>query len=131
MAGQDIAVAVLDDYQGVAERFADWAPVKARARLAIFGDHVADADALVARLAPFEVVCVMRERTPLPGAILERLPRLKLIITTGAHNRSIDMATARARGIAVCSAGPGSSGQMVEFTWGMILALARHIPADE
>jgi phosphoglycerate dehydrogenase-like enzyme len=131
VAGQDIAVAILDDYQGVAESFADWRPVRARARLTIFHDHVAEPDDLVARLAPFEVVCVMRERTPLPRAILERLPRLKLIITTGAHNRSIDLAAAHERGISVCRAGPGSSGQMVEFTWGMILALARHIPFED
>jgi phosphoglycerate dehydrogenase-like enzyme len=128
---QDIAVAILDDYQGVAESFADWRPVKARARLTVFRDHVAEADALVARLEPFQVVCVMRERTPLPRAIIERLPNLKMVVTTGAHNRSIDMAAARERGISVCSAGPGSSGQMVEFTWGMILALARHIPFED
>jgi phosphoglycerate dehydrogenase-like enzyme len=131
VATNEISIAILDDYQGVAKSYADWSRVEARAHVQIFRDHLADADALAERLAPFDAICVMRERTPLPAALLARLPRLKLIVTTGAKNRSIDMAAAQQHGIIVCGAGPGTGGQMVEFTWGMILALARHIPFED
>jgi len=90
----DLRVAVLDDYQNVAMTMADWSPVAQHADITVFNDHVSDPDDLVARLAPFDVVFVMRERTPLPRNIIERLPRLKMIASTGAFNASIDMAAA-------------------------------------
>ena len=71
-----VKIAVLDDYQGVALSTADWSPLDGRAEITVFRDHVGEPDAVVARLEPFDVVCVMRERTPLPRAVLERLPRL-------------------------------------------------------
>ena len=74
-----VKIAILDDYQNVAAGCADWSPLAASAELTFFNDHVSDADALVARLASFDVVCVMRERTPLTADIIARLPALKLI----------------------------------------------------
>ena len=79
-----VRIAVLDDYQHVALEMADWSKLAGRAEVEVFHDHIDGVDELVARLAPFDVVCVMRERTPLPRAVLERLPRLALIASTGA-----------------------------------------------
>jgi lactate dehydrogenase-like 2-hydroxyacid dehydrogenase len=76
-------VAILDDYQNVALNFTDWSAVASRADITVFNDHLANPDTLVARLLPFDVICVMRERTPLPRAVIERLPQLKLIVSTG------------------------------------------------
>src|SRR5260221_11959552 len=87
-----IAIAILDDYQNVALEMADWSSVAARAAITVFNDHLADLERVVERLLPFDVVCVMRERTPLPRSILERLPRLKLIACTASRNASIDLA---------------------------------------
>lgn len=122
-------IAVLDDYQGVALTSADWSAVQARAEVTVFRDHLHEADEVVARLLPFDAVCVMRERTPLPGAILERLPNLKFIGSNAPRNASIDLPAARARGIVVSSTGYGSTGAM-ELTWALIHAAARHIPAE-
>ncbi len=122
-------IAVLDDYQGAALSYADWAPVQARAELTVFHDHVAEPDALVERLLPFDAVCVMRERTPLPRTVLERLPNLKFIGSNAPRNPSIDLEAAKARGITVCSTGYTSHGAM-ELTWALILAASRNIPAE-
>ena len=100
-----IKVAVLDDYQHVARTLADWSRVEARAKVEVFHDHLGDADAVVGRLEDFDVVCVMRERTPLPRTILERLPKLRLIASTGRRNASIDAKAAEERGIAVMHTG--------------------------
>ncbi len=124
-----IRVAILDDYQDAARRLADWSPLEGRASLTTFHDHVADADDVVARLLPFDAVCVVRERTPLPRAILERLPRLRLIASTTMRNASIDLAAARELGITVCGTGSPSLGAPV-LTWGLILALLRRIPSQ-
>ncbi|GLP73024.1 2-hydroxyacid dehydrogenase [Mycobacterium antarcticum] len=124
-----IQVAVLDDYQDVALSLADWSPVTARADVTVFTDHVADPDELVARLTPFDVVFVMRERTPLPRNVLERLPRLRMIASTGNVNASIDMAAVADLGIHVSATG-GSIGSTVELTWALILATARHLVGE-
>src|ERR1700680_4094518 len=84
-------VAILDDYQNVALRLAGSSGVARRAEITVFNDHVADPDAVVERLLPFDVICVMRERTPLPRAVIEHLPRLKLIASTGSRNASIPL----------------------------------------
>lgn len=119
-------VAILDDYQGVALSMADWSEVAARAEITVFNDHIADQGELVERLAPFDVVCVMRERTPLPRSIIERLPRLKMIASTGPFNASIDMAAAEEHGIYVSTTG-GYVESTVELTWALILAAGRRI----
>lgn len=123
------AVAVLDDYQGVALELAEWSPVLARASVDVFHDHITGADAIVERLLPYHVVCVMRERTPLTRAILERLPNLKMIASTAPRNASIDAEAAKERGIAVMHTGYTSS-PTVELTWALILAGARHITSE-
>ena len=119
-------VAILDDYQNVALVMADWSQVAARADITVFTDHLADQDAVVQRLSPFDVVCVMRERTPLPRAVIERLPQLKMIASTGPFNASIDVAAAKERGIYVSTTG-GYVESTVELTWALILATARRI----
>jgi phosphoglycerate dehydrogenase-like enzyme len=121
-----VRIAILDDYQDVARRSADWGALDVTA----FADHVADDDALVARLEPFDAVVAMRERTPFTAARLARLPRLRLLVTTGMANASMDLDAARQAGITVCGTGslPFAT---AELTWGLIIALARHIPAED
>ena len=121
-----VQVAILDDYQNVALSMADWSAVAARADITVFHDHLADSDAVIERLAPFDVVCVMRERTPLPRKVIERLPELKMIASTGPFNASIDVAAAEERGIHVSTTG-GYVESTVELTWALILAAARRI----
>jgi phosphoglycerate dehydrogenase-like enzyme len=122
-------IAVLDDYQGVALTLADWSKVTARARVTVFNDHLDDPDAVVERLLPFDVVCVMRERTPLRRQVIERLPKLKLIASTAMRNASIDADAAAERGIAIVHTSYSSS-PTVELTWALILAGARHIVSE-
>lgn len=123
-------IAVLDDYQAVALKLADWSKVAEHGDIEVFHNTLADPDQLVERLRPFEIIVGMRERTPFPAAVLERLPNLKLLITTGSRNRSFDLAAAAARGITVC--GTRSVGSpTVELTWGLILALARRIAIED
>lgn len=119
-------VAILDDYQNVALDLADWSAVTNRAEITVFNDHLADPDAVVARLLPFDVICVMRERTPLPRGVIERLPQLKLIASTGPVNASINREAAEERGIRVTGTGYRST-PTIELTWALILASARHI----
>jgi phosphoglycerate dehydrogenase-like enzyme len=122
-------IAVLDDYQGVALQLADWSAVTARAQVTVFNDHLADADAVVERLRPFDGVCVMRERTPLRRAVLERLPNLKLIASTAKRNASIDAEAAAERGITIVHTSYSST-PTIELTWALILASARHIVSE-
>lgn len=123
-------VALLDDYQRVALQSADWQRLAGKADVQVFYDHLTDADALVERLQPFDVVMALRERTPFPRAILERLPNLKLLATAGMRNASIDVAAATERGILVCGTS-GSSRATMELTWALILALLRYIPRED
>ena len=127
---EPLRVAVLDDYQGVARELGDWDRLGERVELTVFGDHLADEDAVQARLAPFAAVAAMRERTPFPRSLIERLPNLRLLVTTGMRNASIDVAAARERGVVVCGTRYGGEGT-VELTWGLIHALARQIPAED
>jgi len=122
-------VAILDDYQNVALEMADWTPVAERADITVFNDHIADPDDLVDRLAPFDVIFVMRERTPLPRSIIARLPRLRMIASTGAFNASIDMSAAADRGIHVATTG-GTIASTVELTWALILAASRKLVVE-
>ena len=121
-----VNIAILDDYQDIALKMADWTPLDGRATITVFNDHLADPDRIVERLLPFDVICVMRERTPLPRSIIERLPRLKLIASTAFANASIDIAAAGEREISVVHTGYDSS-PTVELTWALILASGRHI----
>src|SRR5580692_3990608 len=119
-------IAILDDYQNVALKLADWSPVAERADITVFNDHVSDPIALVERLLPFDVICVMRERTPLPRTTIQQLPQLKMIASTGTRNASIDVEAARERGIAVTGTRYWST-PTIEMTWALILASMRHI----
>ena len=122
-------IAVLDDYQGVALDMADWSQVSAQAEVVVFNDHISDADAVADRLRGFDIVCAMRERTPFFRGLLAKLPDLKLLITTGPRNASIDVAAANERGITVCHTASLATGTP-ELTWALILALARRIPLE-
>ena len=94
-----MAIAILDDYSDAALRLADWSGL---GEITVFSDTITDHAALVARLMPFEVICLMRERTPMPAALIEALLNLRLIVTSGPKNAAIDAAAAKARGITVC-----------------------------
>lgn len=123
-------VAILDDYQSVALGMADWKSLPADTEVVVFEDHLADLGAVAERLAGFDVVMAMRERTPFPRALLERLPRLRMLITAGMRNASIDVAAATERGVVVCGTA-GLPYPTAELTWGLILALFRRIPAED
>jgi phosphoglycerate dehydrogenase-like enzyme len=122
-------IAILDDYQSVAVESADWSVLRDRADISVFQNHLADPQAVIERLLPFDILCVMRERTPLPRSIIERLPNLKLIASTGPLNASIDVAAAGDHGIAVVHTGY-SSDPTIELTWALILASARNIVTE-
>lgn len=125
-----VKVAVLDDYQGVAESYAAWDSLPKGSGTRFFSDHIADEDKLVTQLAPFEVVVAMRERTAFPRRVLERLPQLKLLVTTGLKNAAIDLRAADERGVIV-SGTESPVYPTAELTWGLILALARKIPEED
>lgn len=124
-----VRIAVLDDYQHVAMTSADWSPVQARAEVVVFHDHLDDRDALARRLAPFDAICVMRERTPVTAGLIAALPRLRLVASTGRGNASIDEAAAAARGVAVVHTGYAST-PTIEFVWAAILGLARGLAIE-
>ena len=123
-------VALLDDYQSVALGLVDWASLGADVEVQAFADHLSDESALAARLAPFDAVVAMRERTPFPRSLVERLPNLKLLVTTGMRNASFDMAALKERGITVCGTGGAGSGTS-ELAWGLILTLLRRIHEED
>jgi len=123
-------IVLLDDYQGVALDYGGWDRVPDEWQVVALEQHIDDADALVEALADAEIVVAMRERTPFGAAILDRLPDLKLLITTGRANASIDVAAARRNGMVVC----GTASKIpptAELSWGLILALLRSIPAED
>jgi phosphoglycerate dehydrogenase-like enzyme len=122
-------VAVLDDYQGVALDFADWAPVRSQADVDVIQKHLADEDALVQRLAPYDIVVAMRERTAFTRQLIERLPNLRLLVTTGPFNAAIDVKACQDQGILLSGTGGDRYGTS-ELTWSLILACARHVPEE-
>ena len=127
-----LRIAILDDYQDVALRLADWAALGADAEVVRFTRNLATEDEAAHALADFDVLCLMRERMPLPASLIARLPRLKLVSVTGARIRTIDMAAATAQGITICHTAAGESRLGVpELAWGMIFALARRIPQED
>jgi phosphoglycerate dehydrogenase-like enzyme len=124
-----IRVAILDDYQDVSLQMADWSPLAGRAAITVFNDHLSDPEAIVERLLPFDVICVMRERTPLPRSVIERLPQLKLIASTGRRNAAIDGEAAAERGIVVAHTRYDAR-PTIEMTWALILASARQVALE-
>ena len=123
-------IAVLDDYQSVAAEFCDWSRVPGPVEVVEFHDHLGEEDAVAAALQGFDVVVAMRERTDFRRGLLERLPDLELLVTTGMRNKSIDVEAATELGITVCGTGSGATAT-AELTWGLVLALLRHIPRED
>jgi phosphoglycerate dehydrogenase-like enzyme len=124
-----IRIAILDDYQNVSLEMADWSPLAGRAAITVFNDHLSNFNDIVERLLPFDVICVMRERTPLPRSVLERLPRLKLIASTGPRNAAIDVEAAAERGIVVAHTRYDAR-STIEMTWALILASVRQVALE-
>jgi phosphoglycerate dehydrogenase-like enzyme len=121
-----VDIAVLDDYAGAALELADWSRLQAQGRVDVYDDHLVDPDALTERLQPYGAVVLMRERTPLPATVIDRLDRLRLVVTTGRRNPVLDVAAAARRGIVV-SHTDGLVSSTVELTWALILGHARHL----
>ena len=122
-------VAILDDYQNSALKMANWGKLSGKAKITVFNDHLHDSEVLIKRLRKFQVICAMRERTPFTKEVLESLPDLKLLVTTGMRNASIDIKTASELGITV-SGTEGLPYPTAELTWALILALARNITVE-
>src|SRR6201995_5253273 len=123
-------VAILDDYQQVSLASADWSAVRSLGQIDVFAEHIGRTEALVSALEPYDVIVAMRERTPFDADTLGHLPRRRLLVTTGMGNAAIDIVAAADRGVTVC--GTGSTGSATaELTWGLILALLRHIPEED
>ncbi|GJE85723.1 D-isomer specific 2-hydroxyacid dehydrogenase [Phanerochaete sordida] len=130
MSLEPVKVAVLDDYQRVSHVFGDWSVLQGRVKVDTFIETLHDEDALAERLKPYTIVCAMRERTKFPASLLDRLPNLKLIATTGMRNAGIDVAHAKSKGILVCGTGSGGESTL-EHIWALILGTARHITLED
>jgi len=123
-------IAVLDDYQDVARSMADWSAVERDAEVTVFNRHLGTIDRVVEAIADFEVVSLMRERTPFPRAMFERLPKLRLLLTSGHFNSAIDLEAARDHGVTVC--GTATIGRTtVEQTWALLMAAARNVALED
>ncbi len=122
-------LAILDDYQGVTLSMGPWSRLPSGLDVTVFRDTLKDQEALAARLHPFDAILAMRERTPFPASLLEKLPNLRLLITTGEKNRSFDIAAAKAKGITVCGT-PSVGAPTVDITWALILNLLRYVPEE-
>jgi phosphoglycerate dehydrogenase-like enzyme len=122
-------IAVLDDYQNVARDMADWSGLAASHDVTFFHDIYEGLDGFAKRIAPFDVVCIMRERSPFKADLIARLPNLKLVVTAGMRNAAIDLDACKARGIPVL--GTGNSAQATpELAWGLLLSMARNIHTE-
>lgn len=123
-------LAILDDYQDVALDMADWSPLAGDVEITVFNDHLSDEDAVAERLKPFELVMVMRERTPFPHSLFEKLPNLEHLISSGMRNLSVDVDAAGDNGV-ICTGTPSLGYPTAELTWGLIHSLARHVPLED
>ena len=120
-------IAILDDIEGAALKMADWKKLGTDFKIDVYQDNLPQGDRLIQRLLPYDILVIMRERTRFPRSLIEALPNLKLLLTSGSRNNAIDLATCKEKGIVVC--GTDSSKQPpAELTWGLILALMRRIP---
>lgn len=124
-----VAIAVLDDYQNVALGMADWSALQREHQVKVFNRGFASEDAAAEALAGFDVIGIMRERTPFPRTLFQRLPKLRLLVTTGKRNAAIDMAAAAEHKVLVCYTG-GTGHPTAELAFGLMLSLARHIPEE-
>ena len=124
-----VRIAVLDDYQDVARHLASWDALPSGTKAEFFHDTLKDPTALIERLQPYQVLVTMRERTRLPASVLQSLPNLRLIAGTGRGQAHVELEAATRLGIMVCGT-DGSGSSTVELTWGLILAITRHIPQE-
>ncbi len=124
-------VAVLDDYLGIVHEYGDWASLGPDVETTFFKTNLGAIDEAAAALAPFDVLSLMRERMALPKALIDRLPNLKLVITTGGRNRSIDVAACNARGIVVCGTRSADPAPTIDIAWGLILSAARNLNRED
>jgi phosphoglycerate dehydrogenase-like enzyme len=125
-----VKIAILDDYQQVAMKSADWSSLASGTEVDSFAENIADADALVRKLQPYDVIIAMRERTRFPAQVIDALPNLRLLVSTGGRNPSIDAEACARRNIALCSAHGAASGQSstAEVAWALVLALVKRVP---
>ena len=130
MSTERVRVAILDDYQNVAFKFADWSGIKDRLAIDSFPDTTADEDVLAKRLEPYTIICAMRERTKFRASLLDRLPNLRFIATTGPYNAGIDIAHAKTKGIVVSGTG-GKGNSTLEHIWALLLATVRYITVED
>src|ERR1700754_2046656 len=120
-----LRIAILDDYGGDALQCADWSEIAKAAEIVVFNRHLSEEEA-ARELADFDVLCLLRERMPMPASLIERLPRLKLICITGPKHRTLDLVAAEAKGVTVCNTVRRGTGgyATAELAWGLVLALA-------
>jgi D-3-phosphoglycerate dehydrogenase len=124
-------IAVLDDYLHLSQKSADWSKLPPGCEVTVFDRALAVPDEAARVLQPFHVLCHIRERMPMPRALIERLPNLELIAITGHYHRTLDVAAATERGIVVSHSGRGAHSKATsELAWGLMLAVARHIPYE-
>jgi phosphoglycerate dehydrogenase-like enzyme len=125
-------LAILDDYQRVSRRFADWSALEQRCSVTVFDRNLGGPDAAAAALHDFEIICAMRERQPFPRAMFEHLPNLRLLVTTGMRNLSIDLSAASDHGVVVCgTGGEYSLRSTAELAWGLMLGAMRHLAEED
>lgn len=129
MTGMRLRCAVLDDYQNTATGSADWTPVQDRVDVVSFTRHLAAEDELADALVGFDIAVTLRERVPFPASLLDRLPRLKLLVASGMRNSVIDYAAAERNGVTICGT-ESSPTPPVELTWALLLALARGVVTE-
>ncbi|KAI0361310.1 D-isomer specific 2-hydroxyacid dehydrogenase [Trametes cingulata] len=130
MSSGRIRVAILDDYQNVAFKFADWSSIQDRLAIDSFPDTTADEDVLAKRLEPYTIICAMRERTKFRASLLDRLPNLRFIATTGPYNAGIDVEYAKNKGVVVSGTG-GKGNSTLEHIWALILSTVRYIVVED
>ncbi|CAM4116125.1 D-2-hydroxyacid dehydrogenase family protein [Bordetella tumulicola] len=132
MSTDTISIALLDDYHDVAERYADWTTLGPQVRVQTFRDYLPEAERAEA-LQPFDVIVAMRERTPFPATLIESLPKLRLLVTTGMRNLAIDMDACTRRGVVVCGAPGGADANTAtaELAWAHILALFKNLTTED
>jgi phosphoglycerate dehydrogenase-like enzyme len=128
-----LKIAILDDYHGVASDYADWASLGPQASVQVFREYLPEGPQRVAALQPFDVIVIMRERTPFPADLINALPALRLLVTTGLRNNAIDLPACKARGIVVCGA-PGAADAVnatAELSWALILGLFKNLCVED
>lgn len=123
-------IAILDDYHTIALESADWGSLPKGCDITVFSHHLGPGPAVVEALQEFDVIVAMRERTPFPASVIQSLPNLKLLVTTGMRNLAIDMHAARKQGIPVCGTAMAPYAAF-EHTWALILAITKRIPRED